>query len=296
MEVCIMKKLVAVCSSIVLFSLVGTNSVGADILGSCKFDTRTLTFPGAPQEQAKCLLRPVKIRGNLGPILTELPPNLKRFVGTPMTIDRTSIRKLLLELHLAENDIGGSLDKGLSHAKGGKLSAPQARYFVIHDTSQNQGNRPFPPDDSTSLNSFDQFKAKRPAHIFNNRLPVAADNFYVANSLDTPWRATQLEKKTGTDSKGLFIHVENTQARKRDPSNPNPDNDNFASNPGFTDAQYTKLALLYIIVSRRAGSWMIPAYHAVLDSGGVGDHDDPQNFDLMKFDGELGKLVQSLSN
>ncbi len=51
--------------------------------------------------------------------------------------------------------------------------------------------------------------------------------------------------------------------------NPNgpPGNDNFAPEPGFTDAQYEKLALLYAVASRRSGSWMIPVYHAVLDKG-----------------------------
>jgi len=36
--------------------------------------------------------------------------------------------------------------------------------------------------------------------------------------------------------------------------------------PGFTPAQYERLALQYIIASVRRGSWMIPAFHCVLDS------------------------------
>src|SRR5262249_30714024 len=55
--------------------------------------------------------------------------------------------------------------------------------------------------------------------------------------------------------------------------------DPVSPDPGFTSAQYAKLALQYIIASVRRGNWMVPAFHCVLDLH-VGTHDDPQHFDL----------------
>jgi hypothetical protein len=43
------------------------------------------------------------------------------------------------------------------------------------------------------------------------------------------------------------------------------------------------LALLYTIASARKGEWLIPAFHACVDSGIKFAHDDPQNFELEKF-------------
>jgi hypothetical protein len=60
--------------------------------------------------------------------------------------------------------------------------------------------------------------------------------------------------------------------------------------PGFTKVQYAKLALQYVIASVRRSSWMIPAFHCVLDIH-VGDHDDPQHFDLVAFGQALEAML-----
>jgi hypothetical protein len=60
-------------------------------------------------------------------------------------------------------------------------------------------------------------------------------------------------------------------------------NDRVAPRPGFTPAQYDRLALLYVAASVRHGRWLIPAFHAVLDSYFAEGHDDPQNFDMNAF-------------
>ena len=65
--------------------------------------------------------------------------------------------------------------------------------------------------------------------------------------------------------------------------------------PGFTLQQYDKLALLYAMASARAGSWLIPAYHAAWDEGIADGHDDPQNFDLAAFAGALTTLRAALT-
>lgn len=98
----------------------------------------------------------------------------------------------------------------------------------------------------------------------------------------------------GNPAKGLFLHVELLQPRRRDPAL-GPKNDAIAPMPGFTLQQYDKLALLYAMVSARAGSWLIPAYHAALDEGIADGHDDPQNFDLAAFVGALTTLRASLT-
>jgi len=39
---------------------------------------------------------------------------------------------------------------------------------------------------------------------------------------------------------------------------------------------------------------MVPAFHAVIDEGIPNAHDDPQNFELVKFDVALGLLLTRL--
>ena len=89
--------------------------------------------------------------------------------------------------------------------------------------------------------------------------------------------ATQFELQTGpkpTRFRGPFLHHEFVQPRtsrgKSDIDSPDP---------GFTPAQYDRLALQYIIASLRTGGLDDSRIHCVLDLH-VGDHDDPQHFDL----------------
>jgi hypothetical protein len=70
--------------------------------------------------------------------------------------------------------------------------------------------------------------------------------------------------------------------------------DALAPNPGFTAAQYDRLALLYTIASVRAGHWLIPAFHAALDADIRNGHDDPLNFDVASFAAALDRLIAGL--
>lgn len=276
-------------------SLATGGMAASETVGLCRFDTGSLAFAGTPVEQARCLLRPVMIRGRIGEALGALPPTLDRLVGTPVTLTADRVRQHLRDVGLSEDDVGGSLDRPVSRGRGGQAGAPLARYFVIHDTSSPYlRDRPFPPDDDERLNSFAPYMARREAHLYNNRLPTSETSVFVMHEIDIPWRATRFEMTVGIPSKGMFIHVENVQPRRRDPQNSSPNNDNLAPMPGFTAAQYQKLALFYVAASRRAGTWMIPAYHAVLDAG-IGDHDDPQNFDLSAFDSAVAEAVAAIS-
>jgi hypothetical protein len=95
------------------------------------------------------------------------------------------------------------------------------------------------------------------------------------------------------DAKGLQIHIELVQPRKTSPNFPQG-NDAISPEPGFTDKQYERLALLYICASMRRGTWLIPAYHSAIDAGIKDAHDDPQNFDLDKFGKKLEEIIKKL--
>ena len=71
--------------------------------------------------------------------------------------------------------------------------------------------------------------------------------------------------------------------------------DAIAPQPGFTPAQYERLALIYTVASLRAGTWLIPGFHAAIDEGISDAHDDPQHFDLTAFDGALQALLASIA-
>src|SRR6185436_12196229 len=94
-------------------------------------------------------------------------------------------------------------------------------------------------------------------------------------------------------ARGLFVHIELVQPRRRDLKH-GPKNDAIAPEPGFTEAQYDSLALLYVSASAQHGSWLIPGYHAAVDAGIPDAHDDPQNFDLAFWAKRLERLLREI--
>src|SRR5262245_38609689 len=115
----------------------------------CAFDDASYSFSGTPQEQARCLLSPVLIKGGIGAPLAKLPEPLDSLVGQPVAVTKEELRQYLRERGIAAEDIGGSLDEPLSRANTNDERAPQATYFVIHDTSMPNlllTAREFPPD------------------------------------------------------------------------------------------------------------------------------------------------------
>ncbi len=54
------------------------------------------------------------------------------------------------------------------------------------------------------------------------------------------------------------------------------------------------MALLYTAASARRGDWLIPAFHAALDEGMAGAHDDPQHFEIARFATALDRLRDAL--
>ena len=105
----------------------------------------------------------------------------------------------------------------------------------------------------------------------------------LGHELSQPWRAMRFERATGfgTDLRGLFLHVELIQPRRTQPGLGRR-NDAQAPTPGFSDIQYDRLALIYMIASVRSAAGRFRVSIAI-DSGIRGGHDDPQNFGDRRF-------------
>ncbi|MES3024790.1 MAG: hypothetical protein V4857_24740 [Pseudomonadota bacterium] len=264
----------------------------AQLPGGCGFDVATLTYAGTPREQAACLLRPVARWGEVASRPARLPAALAAIVGEPMD-EGHALGQYLAARRVDEADIGGALAGKLSQANDGDAAATTARYFVIHDTSwPDLGNaRRFPANKSAALNQLGNYAGPDAvAHVFVNR----RGETLLGHDFGVPWRATKFENDLlGLAGKGLYLHVELVQPRRRDRSRKGK-NDALAPSPGFTAAQYDKLALLYAAASARGGMWLVPAFHATVDEGIPEAHDDPQNFELRKFAEAVGSLRKTL--
>jgi hypothetical protein len=266
---------------------------------ACTLDQSTLLFVGTPVEQARCLLRPNKIGGVLDNELKKLPGPLENIVGQKVAINNASLRKYLTEHHIDEGSLGGSLDQPLVTAKLPNGDEIPALYFIIHDTSWPYlKDEPFPANFNTDAswkgNKIEVWTNNPVAHIFVNRLGESVTTTPFAEPVRKGWGTKFARDVLKKDAKGLEIHIELIQPRRHDPANANPENDRFAPKPGFTEAQYDRLALLYLCASVRRGTWLIPAYHSAIDAGIKDAHDDPQNFKLKKFAKSLKKLMNKV--
>jgi hypothetical protein len=265
-------------------------------MGRCAFDPATLSFHGAPVDQARCLMRGVDASRNLAPELESLPPGLASRVGADTGLPRRELLSTYLSKQGLEWDFAAYLWQPLSRARDNDPDAPMARYFVIHDTSgPNYGSRSFPADidDTSRINDLTHFECSDghgKAHVVVNRV----GGMLLNHELAIPWRETKFELAGNFSGalKGLFLHTELVQPR-RSASRRGRD-DALAPNPGFTAAQYDRLALLYTIASVRSGRWLIPAFHAALDADIRNGHDDPLNFDVASFAASLDRLVAAL--
>lgn len=264
----------------------------------CQFDRETLQFVGAPVEQARCLLRPVEIVGNLGEPLRQLPAPLEKLIGKSVKIKKENFRAFLRKNKIEENALGGSLDARLAKAKLPNGAEIEALYFLIHDTSSPYlKNEPFPAeinDANWRGNDLSIWKNQPVAHIFVSRAGESATIVDFGDAVKKGFGTKFARDFLKQDAKGLQIHIELVQPRRRDPARQPENNDAIAPSPGFTEAQYEKLALLYVAASVRRGSWLIPAFHAATDAGIKDAHDDPQNFELEKFAGKLRAILKKL--
>jgi len=255
-----------------VIGLVATPSLAAPI-GLCKFDAATMTFAGAAQQQAACLLRRVKPKGGSS-VPQPVPQWLLDRVGAPIDLTKDGLVRYLAQIGAEASDLGGPIALG---------DIPAKRYFVIHDTSSPEiANRTtFPAD----LN-----EASYAGNTLNGWVDTSKRvNLIISRdgrsrtfrdwSADRPLPATKLEQNNVLPrARRVFVHVENIQPRI-DP----PDSWAWiAPDPGFAPAQSRRLALAYVVASVRAGRWLIPALHYNIDKDGPAGqpHDDPQGFDL----------------
>lgn len=268
-----------------------------DPAGFCKFDPATLSFAGSPAEQARCLLNPVQPVGRLGPALETLPEAISVRVGSARDLPLRETLEALLRERNAPRDLIATLADPVSHAHDNDPLSRSATYVVLHDTSTpNYRTQPWPVsiDDDPKINNLARYQCDNDierAHVFINRQGA----ILLAHDFTVPWRATKFEtaQNFGSALKGLFLHVELIQPR-RALRGYGRRNDFLAPDPGFSQAQYDSLALVYAVASRRAGFWLIPAFHSVLDEGIRNKHDDPQNFRLESFAGSLDHLIADL--
>ena len=247
------------------------------------------TAPAA--EQARLLLRKVMLTGRCSSELPVLDSTFAARVGQGCSITRDQVRSYLNQYHINEWEVGGTIDLPLCATQGGET----ARYMVIHDTSYPRYKKGFPNninDDSWEWNRLNRWLTNV-THIFVNRV---GDSKTV-----TPFHegmtATKLERYVMGDaaSRGLYLHIELIQPRA-ELKGYGRHNDCDAPSPGFSDAQYDRLALLYTIASVRKGEYLIPGFHACVDQGIKYAHDDPQNFELSKFFTALNKVWSDIEN
>ncbi|WP_215409352.1 hypothetical protein [Janthinobacterium sp. JC611] len=278
-----------------LFLLCLSLPAAAQKQAACPYAAWKSGFKGDARAQATCLLRPVQRYARLGGS-APLPAFLAARIGQRTTIAPARLRAWLAQQSISETDVGGAVDAPLSRAAG-RLAAPMARYFVIHDTSYpNFLAAPIPDHINDAGWDFNDFNRRNPAlgggpkgHVYVNRL---GDSLAVRD-FGTAGYASKLEKDKPSLT-GLFLHVELVQPRNSVPGG-GKGNDGLAPDPGFTAAQYERLALLYLAASVRKGTWLIPAFHAVLDTGYANGHDDPQNFSLETWSATLARLTHIIS-
>ena len=266
----------------------------AQTQAACPYAAWKSGFKGDARAQATCLLRPVKLYARLGDS-APLPDFLATRIGQRTGIAPARLRAWMAQQSISEADVGGAVDAPLSRAVG-RLAAPMARFFVIHDTSYpNFLAESIPAHINDASWDFNDFTLRNPAlgggpkgHVYVNRL----GNSMAVRDFGTPGYASKLEKDKPSLT-GLFLHVELVQPRHSVPGG-GRGNDGLAPDPGFTPAQYDRLALLYFAASVRKGTWLIPAFHAVLDTGFANGHDDPQNFSLPDWSASLSRLQAAL--
>lgn len=259
-----------------------------------KFDTLKLEFKGTKEEQTKYLLRYVNKYATLGDTLTTLPSFISAIVNDKVKIVRIKKLQSYLDKQLISPiEIGGLLSSPICSVDG-----KNASYFVIHDTSNFLTDSTSFPNNidsaSWSGNKIDNKLTFKNAHLFINRMGASI----TSNDMSMQIRGTKFENPAKNpfiqkNILGTFIHIEVIQPRIADFGKKN---DAIAIIPGFTTAQYKRLALLYIVAGARKGAWLIPTFHAVLDDGIPDGHDDPQNFELDKFDEQISILYKEIMN
>jgi hypothetical protein len=244
-------------------------------------------FTGSPLQQAKVLLRDIKKGGRVSRDSTVILSPLKELIGDTVRLSVDSFKAYLKKQNISLTELG--ISSKLIFNKVDTISKVYADYFVIHDVSTpNYGNKPFPSNINEigrAWNNLGRWN-ENVTHVFVNRVGQSKT---ITDFSDT-MQATKFEKKIlGGKGAGRFIHVELIRPRKNGTNT--EIKGSLAPLEGFRDAQYQRLALLYIFAGIRKGTWLIPAFYACIDDGIRNAHDDPQHFSLLKWNIALTKLL-----
>ena len=277
----------------------------------CGFSFDTLRFQGSDMEQALCLLRPSLGQGERGPKITTLPKPFDELVGRSTTPAVGLLREYLKQLEIPEDAVGGNLDGAVIGSDVGDSQKPKvipAAYFVIHDTSSPDKIPPgkMPADinskswkynDIWDEEVYDVNKFPLQVNLIIGRLGSSRTlndfgkrRVKAATALESSKPNYGFTVEQMSRAKGVFLHVENVMPRQLGPACPVKDGC-YGPNPTLTDAQYERLALVYIAASVRAKRWLIPAYHVNIHN----DHDDPLGFDLAKWAGIIARHLAGIS-
>jgi hypothetical protein len=175
-----------------------------------------------------------------------------------------------------------------------------ASYFVIHDTSSPEFENvtSFPAQINDPAWSGNRIAAPgwRDTSMRVNAIVnrAGASRTFIDYADSHPKVGMKLENCIPAAA-GLFIQVENIQPRIK----PRNSWGHIAPEPGFTDAQLNRLALLYVSARVRSGTWLIAAFHFNIDSQsncGGHAHDDPQNFDLAKWSAQIDNIEAAVQS
>ncbi|MDR7342173.1 hypothetical protein J2X14_000561 [Pantoea alhagi] len=254
----------------------------------CKFNDRQGEYEEDKAEQLTCLLR--KTDGAAYIFKKQaIPQGLVSLVKKQrVDFSEGQLKKYLANNNVNEKDIGGDIATPLNK---------KTKYIVIHDTSTPVAlqNNEFPSDinDEWSGNKLSAYgkSAENNAHVFINRPGQSKTSI----DFSTFYRTTKFEnEKIGR--RYVFISVELIQPRATLPTQSGIANDYRSPVPGFTDAQLERLAIVYLAGSYRAGKYLLPAFHSVIDIPfKKGGHNDPLNFDLAKWSGLIDKVNNEIS-
>ncbi|NSL87248.1 hypothetical protein ECE50_010435 [Chitinophaga sp. Mgbs1] len=261
------------------------------------FNRETLEYPGDKEQQAKLLLRKPVLWGKIKEKSAVIDTAFIIFLKTDPGISKDRLKQYLDEKHIREAEVGGSIAKPLSGVtKNGKHTL--ARYFVIHDMSTPSIPHRFPDninDATWGYNRLSHWKwnagKQPPSHTMITRLGTSKTMIDFSEKK----KATKFERDIlGPSYYGLFLHVEMLQPRIYPPGTAK--SAPVAPDPGFTDAQYERLALMYICAGIRKGEWLVPAFHVDVDELLNDGHDDPQHFELKKFTDYVLKITGDLKS
>lgn len=261
-------------------------TAGAFGPADCPWVAADMSFRGSAVEQGQCLLTPQGESAGSH----SLPSTFDALLGTEFGIPAEALERFFFSRRITDGAVGGPLRLRVS-LSGGEA----ARYFVLHGVPRQvtagtitgvEGAGPCFAGQPARLpegGEEGQATARPDTGAFRPVIPGTAPlpqpcwhvavwpNGRSVTLVDffTPLRATRFELDyAGARAKGRFLHVLVLPQQ---------------GEAGVTEAQYARLAHIYMAASQRAGTWLVPAYAGVLDSGIDPGAHSPAGFDVQRW-------------